>query len=443
MRARGPFVPLRQSLPAEPIVFITSTDWGQFRQYQQSLRVFVFNVWSGDAVPTTANIVCGPSVVPDGYFNFDDYFSTATVDVIFSSRARIEAHITAYSTQQTIQTYFEDSLPSRTSQVAADVTLLAKTAGEIRCNATLTSSAGTSPPGSATATVIGDDVPFVLPPARRPSKQDLDVQLKNALDPDFVWKSGNCGGKFKIAAREFAQDLGLGTGPTPLFGYAGHASCSSEGQQEPTYPGRTFEVRKGLRTRVEWINELCGPLDTVPVDTTIHWALGAASPPGTFPDQFYYGPMPMVTHLHGGRTEPASDGHPETWFLADEAYLNSNDKCRAALETLNAYGEGIPRQGPAYRKRDFVYSNEQEAGNLWYHDHTLGITRLGPYTGLAGFYLIRTDGFLPLPVHPYEVPIAIQDKDFYEDGRLRREPSISPEFFGSVFLANGKASERS
>ncbi len=36
----------------------------------------------------------------------------------------------------------------------------------------------------------------------------------------------------------------------------------------------------------------------------------------------------------------------------------------------------------------FYYPNEQEAGNNFYHDHTIGITRLNVYAGLAGLYKI-------------------------------------------------------
>ena len=37
------------------------------------------------------------------------------------------------------------------------------------------------------------------------------------------------------------------------------------------------------------------------------------------------------------------------------------------------------------------YNIDQPAGNLWYHDHALGITRLNVYAGLAGFYFVRDD----------------------------------------------------
>ena len=119
----------------------------------------------------------------------------------------------------------------------------------------------------------------------------------------------------------------------------------------------------------------------------------------------------------------------------------------------------------------FEYTNDQPATTLWYHDHTLGITRLNVYAGMAGFWLIRDDvedGLnLPGPAPQlndapdtsyYEIPIVIQDRIFNEDGSLfypdNREffdgftdpympespvsPVWNPEFFGDTMVVNGK-----
>ena len=81
-----------------------------------------------------------------------------------------------------------------------------------------------------------------------------------------------------------------------------------------------------------------------------------------------------------------------------------------------------------------------EPTTLWYHDHTLGMTRLNVYAGLAGFYLIRggpddkvldsrtgTKASLPGPAPRLgdrgkerycEIPIAIQDRAFDANGSL-------------------------
>ena len=55
-----------------------------------------------------------------------------------------------------------------------------------------------------------------------------------------------------------------------------------------------------------------------------------------------------------------------------------------------------------------LYPNDQDAATLWYHDHAMGITRLNPYAGLAGFYLVR-DAYedpLDLPSGQYEIPLV-------------------------------------
>ena len=92
----------------------------------------------------------------------------------------------------------------------------------------------------------------------------------------------------------------------------------------------------------------------------------------------------------------------------------------------------------------FQYPNDQRESTLWYHDHTLGMTRLNVYAGPAGFFLVRggpegdkavldsrtgTTAVLPSPapnendMFPpnktyYEIPIAVQDRSFNTDGSL-------------------------
>ena len=78
----------------------------------------------------------------------------------------------------------------------------------------------------------------------------------------------------------------------------------------------------------------------------------------------------------------------------------------------------------------FTYRNDQPSTTLWYHDHTLGMTRLNVYAAGAGFWLIRggeydtelgyiAPGVGDDPFGEYtEIPIAIQDRSFNADGSL-------------------------
>ena len=69
-------------------------------------------------------------------------------------------------------------------------------------------------------------------------------------------------------------------------------------------------------------------------------------------------------------------------------------------------------------------ANSQQAATLWFHDHTLGATRINVYAGMAAFYLLRDSwddgqgGTGKLPGGPYEREIAIQDRQFNTNGQL-------------------------
>jgi spore coat protein A, manganese oxidase len=238
------------------------------------------------------------------------------------------------------------------------------------------------------------------------------------------------GGAYTLRMAQTRQDvLGGGLGlRTPVWGFGqtmGRAAGGGHGGAV-TYPGPTFVARKDRPVSVHWVNDL--PFKhLLPVDTTIEYA---------FTDTNYTiqkSGVPAVVHLHGGHTDAGSDGHPEAWYTRTGATGQRFDGTR------------------------FHYENSQEAATLWYHDHTMGLTRLNVDAGLAGFYLLRDRHELDLieqnrlPRGPYEAELVIQDRMFYPDGRLAYPdipdsspnwpggPSIQPEFFGQVILVNGKA----
>jgi spore coat protein A, manganese oxidase len=206
-------------------------------------------------------------------------------------------------------------------------------------------------------------------------------------------------GPVQIHMRPFHHRAHRDLPATPMWGYNG------------LWPGPTLEVRKGEAVSVKWVNQL-PTRHFLPLDYTIHGE-GQDVPQ-----------VRTVTHVHGARVMPDSDGYPDAWVTSDG------------------------RSGPVRGANPCHYPNDQQATTLWYHDHAIGITRLNIYAGLAGFYLIRDpeeDG-LNLPSGAYEIPLMIQDRSFNGDGSLSyppapegTHPAWMQEFFGNAICVNGKA----
>lgn len=286
-----------------------------------------------------------------------------------------------------------------------------------------------------------------------------DIVVPNMLDPNSIPKFVNqfivppvfvprSSGLFEIDASRLSQQIlpvkdanghRTGFGPTNVFAYDGLVNDPITGKRVHFQftPAGTFDVVKGVPTKVRWTNSLTGA-HFLPVDPTLHWANpnGIPKPTSNFPP-FPPGypkaqsPIPMVTHLHGGEVPSIYDGGPDAWFT----------------------NSGLT--GPTYSTQTYNYPNDQEATTLFYHDHALGMTRLNVYAGLAGFYLIRDpcDKIEPLlPSGKYELPIAIQDRMFFEKDSCGNNdlafpyvgdvpdvhPYWQPEFFGNTIMVNGQ-----
>jgi bilirubin oxidase len=188
-----------------------------------------------------------------------------------------------------------------------------------------------------------------------------------------------------------------------------------------------------------WINQLQRPWTISATCSlsieTLHWA----NPPGGgsrdnrgHDAERYAGPVPIVTHLHGGHTGDESDGFAEAWFLP-----TAND-IPAGYATDGTWyhhfrEKSVAKWGTAWAPgtATFHYPNDQRATTLWYHDHTLGMTRLNVYAGPAGFYLIRGGADdLPLGVLPGPAPAI-------DDARVRTRNHRNPD---RSFDANGACS---
>ena len=336
---------------------------------------------------------------------------------------------------------------------------------------------GTLEPGAVTKYVTPMLIPPVMPRAAT-----------------ITMPGGKPGDYYEISMKQFSQQiLPAGLPATTVWGYGAVTRASSRGLLLHNAPSLTWK----RPVRIKWINDLKDAGGNylphlLPVDQTLHWA----NPPGgtagrdtrptfdTTPGP-YTGPVPIVTHLHGAAgVGDEGDGYAEAWYLpaagnipagyATEGTWYSFFKGKAASKFAVAWGPGFAV---------FQYPNDQRESTLWYHDHTLGMTRLNVYAGPAGFFLVRggpegdkairdrrtnTTAVLPSPapnegdMFPpnktyYEIPIAVQDRSFNTNGSLFYpnsraffdgyagpyipetdvSPIWNPEFFGNMIMVNG------
>ena len=306
---------------------------------------------------------------------------------------------------------------------------------------------------------------------------------------------------YEISVKQFAQQILPAPLPmTTVWGYGAVRSASKKGLLVHHAPSLTIESKWNRPVRVKWVNDLVDGNDDylphlLPVDQTLHWA----NPPGGLQwrdsrPSFavtpgpYRGPVPLVTHVHGAAgVGDESDGYAEAWYLPAAGNIPEGYATEGTwypFFAAKAAGKFGVAWGPGFAT--FQYPNNHRESTLWYHDHTLGMTRLNVYAGPAGFFLVRggpegekaildsrssTPAVLPGPApiegdpFParktyYEIPIAIQDRSFNDDGSLfypsSREffdgattdvpgfipdtdlsPIWNPEFFGNMIMVNG------
>ncbi|MHB9032634.1 MAG: multicopper oxidase family protein, partial [Anaerolineae bacterium] len=151
------------------------------------------------------------------------------------------------------------------------------------------------------------------------------------------------------------------------------------------------------------------------------------------------GPIPATPHLHGGFVPPEIDGGPDSWFLSDGSKVGTGYYSKDG---------NAPKNYCIYR-----YPNDQELGLIWFHDHTLGATRLNVYAGLAGAYVVQDPNAVPANLPPL-FPLVIQDRMFDTNGELffpsasnggilsalnPQHPYWVPEFVGDTIVVNGKS----
>lgn len=321
------------------------------------------------------------------------------------------------------------------------------------------------PGGSLDPTTIPKYVtPLVIPPVMKTTgttnAYEIAVrQFQQQILPGGIWNTLN--GRSDTFLPTTVWSYGPKADPVPTGGIAPAANSQFN------YPAYTIETASNAAVSVRWQNELVAidPATGFPypvgspsrtflphllpgaVDQTLHWA----NPTGTGctrPTPYgtdcnttnpvpYVGPVPMVPHVHGSHVEPHSDGYPEAWWLPAASNIPAGYVTEGTLFD-DAAGQA---KGLNLGYADYLYMNDQPATTLWYHDHSLGMTRLNVYAGPAGFWLVRGLNDLatglpgPAPVagqavldlnvpgNPVrnairEIPVAIQDRSFNADGSL-------------------------
>jgi spore coat protein A len=218
-------------------------------------------------------------------------------------------------------------------------------------------------------------LPLAIPPVLAPVRTDATTDV------------------YQLVQRAATVELLPGV-PTTIWGYDGR------------FPGPTIVSRSGRRTVVRHRNRL---------------------------------PVPVVVHLHGGRTPPEHDGYPTDLLLPEGT-------------GAHAAHQHHPMSTITHGERDYVYPLQQRATTLWYHDHRMDFTGPSLWRGLAGFHLVHDpqEDALSLPRGDRDLPLMIADRAFAADGSLRY-PSLDPTLLhtpgvhepygagvlGDVILVNG------
>ena len=304
--------------------------------------------------------------------------------------------------------------------------------------------------------------PLVIPPVMNDNgaanKYGIAVrQFRQQILPGGIWNTIN--GRADAFPATTIWSYGPDTDNVPdSAALGGGVGIAPAPNSQFNYPAYTIETVSGTPVNVRWINGLVDNTGAflphlLPIDQTLHWA----NPPSTgcmmgLPNRtdcatdnaaFYTGPVPIVVHVHGAHVDPHSDGYPEAWFLP------AANNIPAGYATKGSFFDDATGVNPGnLGYADFRYRNDNPAATLWYHDHSLGMTRSNVYAGPAGFWLVRGGAYdgatvqgqpailpgpapvtgqsvlqLNVPGDPVrnairEIPIAIQDRSFNDNGSL-------------------------
>jgi bilirubin oxidase len=120
-----------------------------------------------------------------------------------------------------------------------------------------------------------------------------------------------------------------------------------------------------------------------------------------------HGKRTAATHLHGMSSHAVWDG-----WAADEMEVGEY--------------------------KDYYYGNNEGARSIWYHDHAEGHTAADAFEGQAGVYIVYDPKYdsLGLPSGKYDIPLALNDKTYQENGQLVSIEGIDTNFVGEMIQVN-------
>jgi spore coat protein A, manganese oxidase len=236
-----------------------------------------------------------------------------------------------------------------------------------------------------------------LPKNQKADKWQAELPIPEVATP-LRSAGGNGPVEYDVAMRQVMHAFHPKMSPMKVWTYG------------DTFPGLTIEGRVGMPSRVTWRNELQG----CRLDDVLEFGVRQG-----MEEEHMLSVSHNQIHLHGARVPSSSDGNPMAPFHPHET-------------------------------RGYYYPNDQRAATLWYHDHTMDVTRLNVYAGLAGMYLLREDDEADvLPVGDFEIPLLLQDRTFNQAGSklFYDQPFVvdngvvtdasMPEFAGAYPVVNG------
>lgn len=88
--------------------------------------------------------------------------------------------------------------------------------------------------------------------------------------------------------------------------------------------------------------------------------------------------------------------------------------------------------------KDYYYPNNEGARSIWYHDHAEHHTSVDAYYGQAGVYIVYDpkEDSLGLPSGKYDIPLALSDKTYQDNGELVSVEGNDINFVGAFIQVN-------